>query len=852
MSTRTRLLPLLALLLGTTCSLSGQQDLLPYQDADGIAPWSQAGIRFEKSLVQAIQTASKITDKHKRRIVVYTVDTIQGRNRLPWILQQLAIWSHPATRMALQDVPVVAMGADNAEVKQLRLPKNGICVLDGTGRQVRTTLDLGLVSYRKVPTTLLEVFRPRALAPEEMVADAEQQLRSMQLTQQAMVRHLRAADPKAAQAEIDKLAEQLPEHFIPRLLTHGLRVQREMPEALKRLPAPRPHADFVVIVEDLAGYLQALRGWSNAGIYPILFREARWLPRFLARYRPGAIHLLPSKGPARVPEAATVFRTWAAASGHAEDVSSLPAAVKAWQQHPARSPGLVYTHPEAAMLPAALALAAGRRQLLAFLPEVDDPQRTATWEEVASLRAGFRDLLRKHLIAGQRMFDELDFVTLCSQQPYRYRNEFAVDKSPYAVDDALCRDRFDLPMAFVGRLVGGRAQSNYQAMCALFLQPTDALLFSRYGKAGIWGQYATPAAAEELSKRCKVTHINHPAASLSAWQQLFAGRPMQQGLLHVNSSGGPRDWTTSTVKGSFLDLPPAGPVSVSYVHSNSMGNPYDRDTIGGRWLHNGAYTFFGSTHEPYLDAFVAVHPAYARILRMGQPLGMAMRMFPGQLRWRSWKLMLAGDPLLRLRPGHPAARVEAEPPAGCRPLRELQSGNPFAQRGLHLQLARLQGRLLREGAEPTRSPLQRLLQQLGRGAQKPEPRAARELAELCAQVLSALPGRELLLSYTQSLRSLGIQDAAFECVAAHMLLHELRQLDGSPAQRGAELGKLIPLHASLGGGRQANRVAAARYGAVLAELEGGKQLRSELRKSLRRAAQDGSLPASARDFAAGL
>ena len=38
------------------------------------------------------------------------------------------------------------------------------------------------------------------------------------------------------------------------------------------------------------------------------------------------------------------------------------------------------------------------------------------------------------------------------------------------------------------------------------------------------------------------------------------------------------------------------------IHSFSAADPPDPSTIAGRWLANGAFLYFGSMNEPFLDA----------------------------------------------------------------------------------------------------------------------------------------------------------------------------------------------------------------------------------------------------------
>jgi hypothetical protein len=86
----------------------------------------------------------------------------------------------------------------------------------------------------------------------------------------------------------------------------------------------------------------------------------------------------------------------------------------------------------------------------------------------------------------------------------------------------------------------------------------------------------------------------------------------------------------------LLDVPTA----VHFVHSWSAQFPDSRDTVAGRWMERGAFCYYGSVNEPFLQAFLPTPMAAGRLIA-GAPFGAAVRQDGGKL----WKLAVIGDPL---------------------------------------------------------------------------------------------------------------------------------------------------------------------------------------------------------------
>jgi hypothetical protein len=365
-------------------------------------------------------------------------------------------------------------------------------------------------------------------------------------------------------------------------------------------------------------------------------------------------------------------------------------------------PGLVLSNSESPALVGAVALAAGRFQplvRLAPLSRVEAPQTASPgaqgnrFDDVLSMAEAraFARLIdaRVSAVAGpyDRLGDACDFLTLAGDWPYRYVNdaEGGIFRGEAAIDDLIGRllqtDEGGLAQsrarwAYTGRLVGTPASSVYRAMCALFLQPENAVLWNTYGTGGIWGAYRMTEVATALdSIRPQAGAPIHRAGSeagLPAWHQMFDQfRPF--GLIMVNTSGGPRQFSISGGVGRPADLPRGYPAAVVMIHSFSAAHPDDPTTIAGRWLESGAFVYFGAMNEPYLHAFRTPKLA-SELIAAEVPLSAALRQDEREPFGRPWRLVYLGDPLYHVRCDGPSARDRRMSPAhwsGSQTLLEL-------------------------------------------------------------------------------------------------------------------------------------------------------------------------------------
>ena len=231
----------------------------------------------------------------------------------------------------------------------------------------------------------------------------------------------------------------------------------------------------------------------------------------------------------------------------------------------------------------------------------------------------------------------IDYITLALNLPVHYNS--------FSVDDAINREEQTAirAYAYCGRLFEGEGgMALYQANCAAFLPVHKALLFDRW--PANW-RYGMGEAAWSLYKNIPVTHLNGNDANMEAWRAL-----MEKGnafdLIFVQSSGGATNWMDGTVD----DIPDSAPTIVHFSHSNGAQSPHSRNTIGGRWLSNGAFIYLGSLSEPQNRAFQK--PAdIAEAIERGEPLGKAFQQKEklGSRFAVPWKLIYFGDPMYTVR-----------------------------------------------------------------------------------------------------------------------------------------------------------------------------------------------------------
>ncbi len=443
----------------------------------------------------------------------------------------------------------------------------------------------------------------------------------------------------------------------------------------------RQVADRVVICFDEASFLREITAWDDERFWPVLLWDSGLVPKFIEAFRPGQVLLAeyaPKPGVSKQACLDAVADAWGVErGGKAASTRLLLDALEARGSLPRGAVLLSESSPE---LLGGTALAAGRFHIPLFL-ETEEKQRARVALEKAELcRSAVAELLDGCGIAYREPSGDLDFLVVANDMPFGYvPSDPRTHPGGYTLDDLLARGGDSKRWAATGRLVGGPARSVYMAMCAFFLQPDRGLFFSRYTTQGqgAFAFYSPKEAPALLGRFFPADAVRHPDATLAKWREIQWPEGNRSGFLHVNSSGGAANWSTSKGNASFFDVPETVPAVVHYTHSGSAAQPFNSDSIAGRWLENGAFIYFGSYAEPYLTAFVPPDELARRVVA-GMPLGAAMRHPYSGKGWAErqmkkddpesrvrfnvsapWKLAYFGDPSYRLTGINPK-RLEPE------------------------------------------------------------------------------------------------------------------------------------------------------------------------------------------------
>ncbi|TVQ62087.1 MAG: hypothetical protein EA378_06380 [Phycisphaerales bacterium] len=430
----------------------------------------------------------------------------------------------------------------------------------------------------------------------------------------------------------------------------------------------------VVLVPDASTYVFAVGSWRFPHAFPVLIDDgspgARAdIARFVRAFQPerlvrwtGETPPLPDE-----PEALASFIDSAVATvwGLEGDEATSKHLLARWRELNFAPAGVVVANAEDEAWAAALPLAALRGQAIFWHPMRRDfggafDDRSA-WQ--------VDDLLRRFLdartLAWEGIGTGVDTITLCANTPPRVR---LADRSFVAMTDLLGRtppeghafgeardarapsERW----AYASQIHGSASQAAYRAMCGLFLVPERAWVYDGYPDEAPWNEFSGARAAETLRGAGLRTDLDRrPDTGARAWGARASGG-LEAQLVLVNSHGMPDAFDLGTGTARAGDVPTLRtPAAVHFVHSWSMGRPGDRETIGPRWLENGAFAYVGSVQEPYLTAFVPT-PLVARRLAARVPWAIAVRLDQGPV----WRVATIGDALWCV--GPPAEREAIE------------------------------------------------------------------------------------------------------------------------------------------------------------------------------------------------
>ncbi|MBI1322232.1 hypothetical protein GC170_03460 [bacterium] len=463
---------------------------------------------------------------------------------------------------------------------------------------------------------------------------------------------------------------QKPEYRVPQSLSDlgDVALSKASVKWREQIAETRKIVDVVCLVPNRETFLKVLAKWDDKHYFPILMDDTEYAVKFIREFRPKKIVRFPER-PATLPDDAVWVQALTATISAVLSEENKPKApvrgnlffIRDGMKGPGiverRSPGIVLTRGGNDSI-AAAALAAGRRQGLMLWPEDKGWKDTLTFEEATGRTLGLNELIKETKVATDQMGDEVDFVTIVGDMPYRYTTPDGIN----CLDDLMGRlpekEKGVAPRwAYLGRIVGSMEQQIYQVMCGLFLQPTDATLFNGYdpGDARFQGYSQSGANARLTQFGFKTEQVG--MGSLGNWQKAFLPKN-SAGLLIINTSGNPSSFNVRGGNGTTWDIPWTDPARIHIIHSFSAADAQDPYTIAGRWLVNGAYGYFGSVHEPYLQAFRSPG-LIADALAEGYPWAAAVRQTPGREPFGNpWRLIVFGDPMMTVaRPGDRPART---------------------------------------------------------------------------------------------------------------------------------------------------------------------------------------------------
>ncbi len=430
-----------------------------------------------------------------------------------------------------------------------------------------------------------------------------------------------------------------------------------------------PTAPFVVIVPTASAYIEAIGRWTPQVRFPVLLDDGTAggredIARFVRGFGQARVVRWAGKVGAGGQEAvdAALRRVWSGMiPGEESDskVETAAALIARWRAINVPRSGIVVASMEDPAWTAALALSAGRAQPLAWVkrpPGVIDAKLDKA--AMAAFESAVEQACEATGLAWKSLGDDIDAVTICMSSPSKAQGDAG---AILAMSDVLCRSAggnvgSGARWAWASQIAGSEARSAYTAMCALFLSPKSAWLFDGYPTKEPWSSFAMKAGVQYLSRVGIEPVVDEsPKGGESAWRSR-ASSAMDAGLILVNTKGMPGEFFLEPGRCLPADVPVLKvPAMLHLVHSWSAVGPFDRGTLGGRWLERGVYAYLGSVDEPYLNAFIPSSVVIGRLVSKF-PFGAAVRIDGAP----AWKLATFGDPLAMM--GIELPRIEHELP----------------------------------------------------------------------------------------------------------------------------------------------------------------------------------------------
>lgn len=429
-----------------------------------------------------------------------------------------------------------------------------------------------------------------------------------------------------------------------------------------------PVLDRVVLVPDLATWLDEVARWRLRARWPVLIEDDLYTPLFIRGFKPKqVVRRAPVEKP--LPESAAELEArakeialgvWGSDGLEPEETIENVYQRLGWIPQ-----GIVATSFTDPAWPAALALAIGRGELLRKLDgDFGVANDTLGVDAVARIENAVEGMFSGSGLTWETLGDDLDAFTICRELAVRVqvpmpasmrmevsgRGRIPVDPL-VSLTDFICRNVDGSRFAICGWIWGDRERSIYMAMCSLFLDRDSVLLVNAYGSTGTWRSYEITDPGGMLETvGFDVRGIREGEnATIAAWRLLVMGG-VDADVLIFNTSGAESVMNLSkSTTGTTHDIPALSrPLALHMIHSFSLHSPGDKRTIGGRWLSRGVYAYVGSCEEPFLHAFVPPKALVKRIVNF-VPFLVASRLGTGEMS-KPWRLVTIGDPLMLIEP----------------------------------------------------------------------------------------------------------------------------------------------------------------------------------------------------------
>jgi hypothetical protein len=419
--------------------------------------------------------------------------------------------------------------------------------------------------------------------------------------------------------------------------------------------------DQVVLVPDGRTYLDEIAKWSPEGRWPVLIEDGVYAPIFIRAFAPSRVVRRESVGtmPADRAEREKLIAASAAEAVHDGFADVVGAAAKRGV-----TPSMVVVaSADDPAWTAAAALAAGRCAPIYFTSEpYGNPDDSMDAARFAALATELERAVERTGLPWKGLGDAIDAFVICRDIAWKCVPNLPPHLSieipsgpfptapgqPVATLNTLGRHPDGMWWGIGAGIFGSEERSAYVAMSSLFAPRRTAWLTNAYDSGPGWSDYdVAPAAGKFERNGFAARSWSKDQNTLDAWRRVLMGG-FDCDVLVANSHG------ISTQFGLFGggtatagDVPIFDrPTAVHFLHSFSLQFPTNPSTIGGAFIANGAYAYFGSVYEPLLPAFTTPSMLAERSGFL-VPFAISARVFEGGLA-RPWRTAAYGDPLVIL------------------------------------------------------------------------------------------------------------------------------------------------------------------------------------------------------------